>query len=58
MSKTHDRQLSLFDNKEKNYKKKELDGKLQETIDKIKKKYGNDKLIYADMIEEKNVNNK
>lgn len=44
-----DRQISLFDiNNKKDIKK--TDDKLQKTIDEIRKKYGNDKIIYADMI--------
>lgn len=52
---SHDKQLSLFDNKTHTHKRKEVDDKLQKTIDEIKKKFGNDKIVYADMIEEKNV---
>ena len=58
LSTSHDKQLSLFDNKEHTHKREELDDKLQKTIDNIKKKYGNNKIVYADMIEEKNVNKK
>ena len=52
---SHDKQLSLFDNN--NQKQKEED-KLQKTIDEIKKKFGSDKIVYADMIEEKNIKNR
>ena len=58
LSTSHDKQLSLFDNKEHTYKRKDLNDKLQKTIDEIKKKFGNDKIVYADMIEEKDVNKK
>lgn len=44
----HDRQLSLFDaNSQNNTHEKE--DKLQKAIDEIRKKYGNDKIMYADM---------
>ena len=52
---SHDKQLSLFDNKKYTHERQEIDDKLQKTIDEIKKKFGNDKIVYADMIEEKNV---
>ena len=29
----------------------DMDNKLQEVIDKIRDKYGNDKIVYADMLE-------
>lgn len=50
---TNDKQLSLFDinkTKETNSIKEE---KLQKTLDSIRNKYGNDKIIYADMIKDK-----
>ena len=51
---SHDKQLSLFDNKNlKKEEKNKADDKLQKTIDEIKRKYGNDKIMYADMIEER-----
>ena len=58
LSTSHDKQLSLFDNKEQTYERKYLNDKLQKTIDEIKKKFGNDKIVYADMIEEKDANKK
>ena len=53
LSTSHDKQLSLFDNYNHTYERKEVEGKLQKTIDEIKKKYGSDKIVYADMLEEK-----
>lgn len=49
LSNGHDRQLSLFD-QGKIHESHGKDDKLQQTIDEIRKKYGNDKIIYADMI--------
>lgn len=48
----HDRQLSLFDTG-KVHGKLEKDEKLQQTIDEIRKRFGNDKIMYADMMEKK-----
>lgn len=48
-SNRHDRQLSLFD-ENKNISDTKANDKLQKTIDTIRKKYGNDKIIYADMM--------
>ncbi len=48
LSNGHDKQLSLFDLGKDN-KLKEQDDKLQKAIDDIRKKYGNDKIMYADM---------
>ena len=46
----HDKQLSLFENKNKlEEDSNDKDNKLQEAIDKIRDKYGNDKIIFADM---------
>ena len=53
---SHDKQLSLFDNKNHTHERKDLNDKLQKTIDEIKKKFGSDKIVYADMIEGKDVN--
>lgn len=56
-SSIHDKQLSLFDennfNRHTNEKKDEENSKLQKTIDEIRGKYGNDKIMYADMIKNK-----
>ena len=53
-SSIHDKQLSLFDennfNRNTNEKKDEENSKLQKAIDEIRVKYGNDKIMYADMI--------
>ena len=54
MTTSHDKQLSLFDNNNHTHERQEVDDKLQKTIDEIKKKFGSDKIVYADMIEEKN----
>ena len=52
LSHEHDRQLSLFEDKaNKVGSKHDMDNKLQEVIDKIRDKYGNDKIVYADMLE-------
>ena len=52
MSHEHDRQLSLFEDKEnKVANSHDMDNKLQEVIDKIRDKYGSDKIVYADMLE-------
>ena len=48
LSHEHDRQLSLFDTKCQN-NTHEKEDKLQKAIDEIRKKYGNDKIMYADM---------
>ena len=46
----HDRQLSLFENNiNRDENCHENNDKLQEAIDKIRDKYGNDKIIFADM---------
>lgn len=52
LSSGHDRQLSLFDMNSQS-DTHEKDDKLQKAIDDIRKKYGNDKIMYADMIERK-----
>lgn len=52
LSNGHDRQLSLFD-MEKASENHEKDDKLQKALDKIRKKYGDDKILYADMIQKK-----
>ena len=52
ISNNHDAQLTLFNNnynKDNNYK----DDKLQEAMDKIKSKYGDNIITYADMIDKK-----
>ncbi|MEE3343072.1 MAG: DNA polymerase IV [Bacilli bacterium] len=49
ISKERNEQLSLFDNNTNN---KRSDDKLQEALDKIKKKYGYDKIGYADRIDD------
>ena len=50
----HDKQLSLFDiESNKNEKKLKNDDKLQKVLDEIRNKYGDDKIIYADMIKKK-----
>ena len=54
LSNCHDKQLSLFDMEKKDDGMKENDDKLQKAIDDIRKKYGNDKIMYADMIKKKN----
>lgn len=52
LSNGHDRQLSLFDLGKKE-EVIEHDDKLQKVLDKIRNKYGNDKIMYADMIVKK-----
>lgn len=53
----HDRQLSLFENNiNKDENCHENNDKLQEAIDKIREKYGSDKIIFADMKSEKKEN--
>lgn len=52
LSNGHDRQLSLFDT-EKKEEVKNHDDKLQKVLDDIRNKYGNDKIMYADMIKKK-----
>lgn len=52
LSNGHDRQLSLFDMGRKN-EIHEKDDKLQKALDEIRKKYGNDKIMYADMMKRK-----
>ena len=49
----HDKQLSLFDIGRVNEKKDVKDDKLQKTLDSIRNKYGNDKIMYADMMKKK-----
>ena len=49
----NNRQLSLFEinnNEKKNIKTIEKDDKLQKVMDEIRNKYGNDKIMYADMM--------
>ena len=54
LSQGHDRQLSLFDinssNKVVDKNKNDKDDKLQKVLDNIRTKYGNDMIMYADMI--------
>ena len=45
----NDKQLSLFDINKTNEKKSIKDDKLQKVLDEIRNKYGNDKIMYADM---------
>ena len=54
----HDRQLSLFESKNKlEEDSNDKDNKLQEAIDKIRDKYGSDTIVYADMkIEKRGIN--
>ena len=49
----HDRQLSLFDIGKVDKKKDVKDDKLQKTLDSIRSKYGNEKIMYADMMKKK-----
>ena len=56
LSQGHDKQLSLFNMEktfEKDSNKDEKDDKLQKVIDSIRNKYGDDKIIYADMMDKK-----
>lgn len=52
LSNTHDRQLSLFDIGQNSNDKEldETDDKLQRVLDEIRNKYGDGKIMYADMI--------
>ena len=52
LSNRHDQQLSLFDIGTQKVSNK-TDEKLQKAIDEIRKKYGNDKIMYADMMKKK-----
>ena len=52
ISRNHDTQLSLFNNNSNNIDNSK-DKKLQEAMDKIKSKYGDNMIIYADMIDKK-----
>jgi len=47
---SNDKQLSLFDLNKENNKKDIKNDKLQQVLDEIRIKYGNDKIIYADMM--------
>jgi len=51
----HDKQLSLFDMNSSNTKEKanDKDDKLQKVLDDIRNKYGNEKIMYADMMKKK-----
>ena len=50
LSNNHDVQMSLFDiNKSCEKNESEYDDKLQEAVDKIKERYGYDKIGYADV---------
>ena len=53
LSNGHDKQLSLFDMNKNDKKDDVKDDKLQKTLDKIRSKYGKDKIMYADMIKKK-----
>lgn len=46
----NDKQLSLFDISNNDNKKEVKDDKLQKVLDSIRSKYGDDKIMYADMI--------
>ncbi|MCI6265944.1 MAG: hypothetical protein MR598_03750, partial [Erysipelotrichaceae bacterium] len=48
LSSGHNQQLSLFEMGNQ-HQMHEKDDKLQKAIDEIRKKYGNDKIMYADM---------
>lgn len=52
ISRNHDTQLSLFNNNSNNIDNSK-DKKLQEAMDKIKSKYGDNMITYADMIDKK-----
>ena len=54
-SQGHDKQLSLFDMNKVSNKKidDEKDDKLQKVLDEIRNKYGDEKIMYADMIKKK-----
>lgn len=49
-SSTHDKQLSLFDMEKVIEKKDVKDDKLQKALDEIRNKYGDNKIMYADMM--------
>ena len=49
----NDKQLSLFDIGNTSNKKEIKDDKLQKVLDSIRNKYGDDKIMYADMIKKK-----
>ena len=53
---SHDKQLSLFDQTNKKTKNKN-DDKLQKAVDMIRKKYGKDKIGFADNIKERKKEN-
>ena len=46
----HDKQLSLFEMDKIREKKDDKEDKLQKVLDEIRDKYGNDTIVYADMI--------
>ena len=50
VSKCHNKQLSLFDKKNYNGSNDNNNDKLQKAIDKIRDKYGDNKILYADEI--------
>lgn len=50
VSKCHNKQLSLFDKKNYNSSNDNNNDKLQKAIDKIRDKYGDNKILYADEI--------
>lgn len=54
LANTHDRQLSLFEvNQDSKVEKtQETDDKLQKVLDEIRSKYGDDTIMYADMMKE------
>ena len=54
LSQGHDKQLSLFDMDKVIEKKDEKDDKLQKVIDSIRNKYGDEKIVYADMLRKNN----
>lgn len=50
LCKCHNKQLSLFDKKNYNSSNDNNNDKLQKAIDKIRDKYGDNKILYADEI--------
>ncbi len=52
----HDQQLSLFDLSPKKEVSHEKDDKLQKTIDEIRDKFGDNMIMYADMLQKKGRN--
>lgn len=52
-SRGHDKQLSLFDMGNRDMNTDVKDDKLQKTLDELRKKYGSEKIMYADMMKKK-----